>query len=112
VVRLAAAQAALGHEVAVVSHAVLPQAEDAVRAAHARVPGVEKVRLAHIPTITRRQKLMGVKLAGPARELVESASVAHLHGVWDPIILAAARVAAKGGVRYVVAPHGMLDPWS
>jgi glycosyltransferase involved in cell wall biosynthesis len=36
----------------------------------------------------------------------------HLHGVWDPILLVAAKMAHRMGTPYVVTPHGMLDPWS
>jgi glycosyltransferase involved in cell wall biosynthesis len=38
--------------------------------------------------------------------------VLHLHGVWDPLLYAAARTARSLGKPYLVAPHGMLDPWS
>jgi glycosyltransferase involved in cell wall biosynthesis len=45
-------------------------------------------------------------------EHVARAEVLHLHGVWDPLLLGAAAEARRVGVRYVVTPHGMLDPWS
>ena len=38
--------------------------------------------------------------------------VFHLHGVWEPTILIAGLIALARGVRFVVTPHGMLDPWS
>jgi glycosyltransferase involved in cell wall biosynthesis len=40
------------------------------------------------------------------------ADVLHLHGVWEPVLLRAAREAKQRGTPYLVAPHGMLDPWS
>jgi glycosyltransferase involved in cell wall biosynthesis len=38
--------------------------------------------------------------------------VVHLHGVWSPYLAAFARTAREHGIPYVVAPHGMLEPWS
>jgi glycosyltransferase involved in cell wall biosynthesis len=43
---------------------------------------------------------------------VAEADVIHMHGIWDPLLHEAANQAARLGVRYVVMPHGMLDPWS
>jgi hypothetical protein len=36
----------------------------------------------------------------------------HVHGVWDPLFKISAGELRRVGVPYVVAPHGMLDPWS
>ena len=36
----------------------------------------------------------------------------HLHGLWTFPNWAAARLARRAGVPYVVSPHGMLDDWS
>jgi glycosyltransferase involved in cell wall biosynthesis len=38
--------------------------------------------------------------------------VLHLHGVWSPYLAAFARAAQESGIPYIVAPHGMLEPWS
>lgn len=43
---------------------------------------------------------------------IERADVVHLHTLWSPLVGAAARVARAVGKPYVLAPHGMLDPWS
>jgi glycosyltransferase involved in cell wall biosynthesis len=37
--------------------------------------------------------------------------VVHLHGVWSPFLSAFARTARLNGIPYIVAPHGMLEPW-
>ena len=36
----------------------------------------------------------------------------HLHGIWQLQIHAAAKVARRMKIPYVVAPRGMLEPWS
>ena len=38
--------------------------------------------------------------------------VVHMHGVWEPVLPCVARESRKRGIPYLVAPHGMLDPWS
>lgn len=42
---------------------------------------------------------------------VAAADCLHLHGVWDPVVFRAARLARRAGKPYVLTPHGMLDPW-
>lgn len=53
-------------------------------------------------------------LAGPAdgaliRRMVEWADVVHLHGIWNPILLIAGRVARAARRPYLVSVHGVLD---
>jgi glycosyltransferase involved in cell wall biosynthesis len=38
--------------------------------------------------------------------------VIHIHGLWSPLLAAYARTARRNAVPYIVAPHGMLEPWS
>ncbi len=37
--------------------------------------------------------------------------VVHLHGVWSGFLAAFAQTARRHGIPYIVAPHGMLEPW-
>ena len=46
------------------------------------------------------------------RQLVADADVVHLHGVWDALPTAVARACRTQDKPYLIAPHGMLDPWS
>ncbi len=46
------------------------------------------------------------------RDLVARADIIHLHGIWDPILIVAAREARGMGKPQVLSPHGMLSPWS
>ena len=36
----------------------------------------------------------------------------HIHGLWAPVLVAAAAAASAESVPYVLQPHGMLEPWS
>ncbi len=38
--------------------------------------------------------------------------VIHIHGMWSPYLAAFAKTAIENRIPYVVAPHGMLEPWS
>ncbi len=46
------------------------------------------------------------------RALVARADIIHLHGIWDSILIVAAREARRLGKPQVLSPHGMLSPWS
>ena len=39
-------------------------------------------------------------------------NVVHIHGMWSPYLAAFAAEARRLEVPYIVAPHGMLEPWS
>jgi glycosyltransferase involved in cell wall biosynthesis len=39
-------------------------------------------------------------------------SIMHVHGIWSPSMHWAARFARHKGIRYVIQPHGMLEPWA
>jgi glycosyltransferase involved in cell wall biosynthesis len=110
-VRLAAAQAALGHEVRVLAEHDRA-AEPKVPALCQGVPGAELIGFGWL-TPAGPSALLGrgpvyAELAGPDN----AADVYHLHGLWEPVLWAAAATARRTGRPYLVAPHGMLDPWS
>jgi glycosyltransferase involved in cell wall biosynthesis len=70
------------------------------------------------PTASRRDLLdlePGISLVGPEPDLerwVRRASVLHLHGLWQKHGRVGARLARKHRVPYLVAAHGMADPWA
>jgi len=36
----------------------------------------------------------------------------HLHGLWDPALHKVAKACRIAGVKYLISPRGMLDPWA
>lgn len=57
----------------------------------------------------------GVDLIGPEPDLtpyVESADVLHLHGIWQKHTRQGAAIARSRRVPYLVAAHGMAEPWA
>jgi glycosyltransferase involved in cell wall biosynthesis len=45
-------------------------------------------------------------------EAVEHADVVHLHTLWHPLNAIARKACLRHGRKYVMMPHGMLDPYS
>ncbi|WP_428390152.1 glycosyltransferase [Mucisphaera sp.] len=109
--RVAAAQAGLGHEVVMACHAP-PGGVAAEEPLLAGLPHRELVTIERFEPVGALEGLMPGKLAGRLEGVITGADAVHLHGVWDPILRAAAVAADRAGVRYVITVHGMLDPWS
>lgn len=38
--------------------------------------------------------------------------IVHLHGLWDPLLHKVAKACRRAGVKYIISPRGMLDPWA
>ena len=70
------------------------------------------------PTASRLEGVslpQGLTLRGPETDLeqaVRSAEVVHLHGLWQAQTRRGARTAAAARVPYLVAAHGMAEPWA
>ncbi|HEY4188093.1 MAG TPA: glycosyltransferase [Polyangia bacterium] len=110
-VRLAAAQAARGHDVHLVFHATTA---DKPRVAQQleRVPHQDRLHLHPVTDPSRLERLSGARAGRLLERLVRSADFVHIHGVWGALLRRAARVSQKLGVPYCFRPAGMLDPWS
>jgi len=73
--------------------------------------GWAELPLIRLPAI----RVGGRVMPRPTRALttaVRSADLVHIHGIWEPLGPMLALAARARGVPYVVAPHGMLAPWS
>lgn len=111
VVRMAAAQAALGHEVTIIS-SLKTSDRDAFEQAVRNVPNFGKVRLLISPWTSTLANWVGARVSPLYRSLFPFVDVVHIHGVWESMIVRAAKDAHRLGVPYIVRPCGMLDPWS
>jgi glycosyltransferase involved in cell wall biosynthesis len=103
---LAAAQRDVGLEVAVATH--YSPADDRAAAEHLRARGIAVTEIG--PVAGRRGR--HPDMSGTIRALVSESHVVHIHGLWEEIEHHAASAAQTANVPYVIAPHGMLDPWS
>jgi glycosyltransferase involved in cell wall biosynthesis len=57
----------------------------------------------------------GVRLQGPERDLADAvrrAAVVHIHGLWQVQTRKGAAVARAARVPYLIAAHGMAEPWA
>jgi glycosyltransferase involved in cell wall biosynthesis len=112
VIRLAAAQAAAGADVSVLFYE-RPGAHDHVRNSVEATPGGQRLHLHPLPAPTPVERFTAYAATRALRPLVrDSVDFLHVHGIWTPILAAAAKAAARAGIPYCITPHGMLDPWS
>ena len=57
----------------------------------------------------------GLTIKGPEtslEETIRAAEVVHMHGLWQIQTRRGARAARAAGVPYLIAAHGMADPWA
>ena len=47
-----------------------------------------------------------------SNQTIKQFDLVHIHGIWDWRLHKVAVMCRKAGVRYVIAPRGMLEPWS
>jgi glycosyltransferase involved in cell wall biosynthesis len=109
--RLAAAQAALGCELEIVSYR-FPEAQQRIDASLATVPDIEKVKFQYLPPLTKPERFLARGARRRLEPIVSQFDILHLHGVWDPLTYAMGSLAAAQKKPFVLTPHGMLDPWA
>ncbi|WP_079210711.1 glycosyltransferase [Brucella pituitosa] len=111
VVRLAAAQAALGHDVTIVSYSD-DEIDYRAAKATAAIPGFQCVKTFMLPMPGRYETLTGRRAAKILSVMVRSANFVHMHGVWETILLRASMLCRKYHIPYCICCCGMLDVWS
>lgn len=109
---LAAAQSGLGHRVSLLYYG--DPAHDSVELEVARETIVGFDSLERI--VLRCDGLAELLLSTEVRRYLSRHAgdydFVHIHGVWRPMLLAAAQLCLRQGVPYTIEPHGMLDYWS
>ncbi|MBM4109237.1 MAG: glycosyltransferase [Phycisphaerae bacterium] len=108
--RLAAAQAGLGHAVAILAYST-PGQDDRIEASIRALPGGDRVRLEILPACGRVERLWPRRGCRALRRLVPGFDVVHLHQTWFRLLVAAGREAARAGKPYCLSPHGTLTAW-
>jgi len=108
--RMAAAQAALGHEVRILSYGT-PQIQQAVKEMTASIPGFSGVDLDYLEATGWKETLHAASARARLRELLGRFDVVHIHNVWDSIVRAGAAEAQRRGKPYFIQPNGILDVW-
>lgn len=111
VARLAAAQSRFGINASVLTYSHCCAEADVERLL-AGIPGIDNVRIVGVGSRGYFEGITGRRACRRIEGILSPGDIVHLHGVWDSILRAGARAAVRRGAHYVVAPHGMLDPWS
>ena len=109
--RLAAAQAGLGHDVALIAYEPSPAVRANIRRAMTGLPHADKLAIEYLPPPRGLSRVTASNARAALRRRAR-ADFFHLHGVWNPIIRAAAGAAIDTKTPFAIAPHGTLDPWS
>ena len=107
---LAAAEAALGCRTRIFSYRT-SSTPSAASVAASHSAGSRQVDLQLMAPPNACERVLARAARRQCAPWLEQADLLHLHGVWDPMLLRVARVAAALGVPYCVTPHGMLDAW-
>ncbi|MDZ4831476.1 MAG: glycosyltransferase [Phycisphaerae bacterium] len=105
---LAAAQARLGHDVTIVCEGEGSQAD----ASDALVRSMRGGDLVHVERVAQQTLLKALfsDLGERSSALRATFDLLHLHGIWNPIVLAASRAARRARSPYLVSSHGALHP--
>lgn len=111
VTRLAAAQAALGHEVHLLTYDT-PASRQYWEEARDVLPGGPEVDAVFIEEDGSRERLFGSNARKAVRSMIGDLDVVHLHNVWESILRVAASESRAAGVPYTILLNGMLDEHS
>ena len=109
--RMAAAQAALGHEVLIFGKRK-PERHQVVVDFYNQVRGIDAVEIieldepaSKVSDLLSTEMPRTLKARGPF-------DVVHMHAVWEGSLVRVASWCRREGVPYVIRPAGMLDVWS
>lgn len=108
--RLGAAQHALGHDVSVLGYA-RGDAKSRIHSMFSDVPEAGPRQVHLLEPGSRIEQLRARRARRWLQEHLDGFDLLHLHGVWDPILSTAVRLATNHTVPWIITPHGMLDPW-
>lgn len=111
VMRLAAAQTVLGHDVHIVCYSG-PQTQKLAFGTATNIPHFLKINWHFLVEPNRMERVLSLAGRRLLRGVLSDAGFVHIHGVWETILLAASQISRKIGVPYCVRPAGMLDIWS
>jgi glycosyltransferase involved in cell wall biosynthesis len=108
--RLAAAQAGLGHDVHILTYAS-PDARSHIESLIEQLPCGDQIVRHELDPQDHFERFFGRRAAVACRALVRDVDVLHAHMVWQRIIAVSTDEAKRAGVPYVIRACGVLDPW-
>jgi glycosyltransferase involved in cell wall biosynthesis len=110
VARLAAAQVRAGHSVQICAN---EPCDDRSRfdEAYSAIDGFSAVTRHFFPHRTLCERMLAPDARRTLPTLLADVDIAHVHGIWRPLLLQAARASGAQQRAYCVTPHGMLSSW-
>lgn len=111
IIHHAAAQRSLDGDVMIASY-IDDEADARIEQELAAVADCARPVLQHLPKESRMGRPFALAASSALAPLIARADFVHLHGVWEPVLIQAARIARRLNTPYCVTAHGMLDPWS
>ncbi len=103
---LSAALVGAGHDVTILTSGETNFANPGAGMSSERSP-----RVVTLPAITGALNRLSRDALSEAYEVIRSADVVHVHGMWEPSNVQIVKAAQKLGVPHVVSLRGMLDDW-
>ncbi len=112
VLRLAAAQAIVGHETGILTYRT-PASDERIATSMRGIPGVDRVAIHQLD----RERNAVARMLGSATTRWMAAhapnwEMLHIHGIWDPPVRACSSFAVRQGLPYAIVPHASLDEWA
>jgi len=108
---IAASQAAQGNDVSILSYDLI-EPEKFYDFLKFNVPGSDKINFVFISNDSAFERRYPVKSISKFKLKIIDSDVVHVHGMWHPLLYKSCVIAKKNNIKYVLTPHGMLDPWS
>ena len=108
--RLGAAQRERGHQVEILGYAP-EEARGRIQSMISSTPQPGPQTLHLLEPGSKPERLRAQRARRWFQTSLKGVDLLHLHGVWDPILQAAAGAARRHNIPWIVTPHGMLDPW-
>lgn len=109
VMSLAAAQAHLGCSVQIASYCDLT---GQINTQSHSIPYFDQVLISTANPGGTIERISAWNASVMLLDSIQASDVIHLHGIWDPILLQAGRIARRLRKPYVITAHGALNTWS
>jgi glycosyltransferase involved in cell wall biosynthesis len=111
VARLAAAQAAAGHDVCLAAH--VPNCTEAeLNNCYGGIESFAFVEKCYFKIGGLIERLSATSASKALHDRLGDRDFVHLHGLWRPLLLRVAQYCSSVNVPYSVAPHGMATRWA
>lgn len=107
---LAAAQATLGHTVAILYRKTTTMKSESSFSTD--IPGMDRVILLSLHATNAALAAAAVFKKDRLHGLVRDHDIVHVHGIWRPLLLLSGFSALDLDIPFAIAPRGMLGGWS